>query len=102
MSRKIWSYIKIIMTFLMLFYVLYIIFAAFYYPKKMQEFCNSITMGESIKNVITKANNDNYKQYEFDDSKELMVFNEKVIGKASCSVSYDLNEKIYAKSYMDD
>ena len=102
MGKKIWNYIKISIGLLISCYILYIIFASFYYPKKMKWLCDSITVEDSIEEARSKANKEHYKVYEFEDDKKVIVFNEKVIGKSGCSISYNLNGNIYRKSYIYD
>ena len=102
MIKKIWRYIKIIMTFLMLFYVLYIIFVFTYYPKKMQAFCNSISERELISDVEKEVKNNNFKQYKNTQNKRLLVYDHKTIGKSTCTIYYKDNRQVYKKSYMND
>lgn len=102
MIKKIWSYIKIIMTFLILFYVSYIIFTFTYYPKKMQKFCDSTTIGESIEESKRNADTNNFSYRLNRESKTLMVHDTKTMGTSTCLISYDMDNKVYDKSYMGD
>ena len=102
MIEKIWRYIKIIMTFLMLFYVLYIIFVFTYYPKKMQAFCDSTTIGESIEGLKEKADTNNFRYSEDIQSKGLIVYDIKTIGTSTCFISYTDNGQVSKKSYRND
>ena len=61
------------MIFLILFYVSYIIFTFTYYPKKMQKFCDSTTIGESIEESKRNADTNNFSYRLNRESKTLMT-----------------------------
>jgi len=90
------------MIFLILFYILYIIFVFTYYPKKMQEFCDSINEGNLINDVQRDVENNNFEQYKNTQDKRLLVSDPRTIGKSTCTIYYKDNGQVYKKLYMND
>ena len=68
----------------------------------MQNFCDSISEGDLIRDVEKEVKNNNFKQYKNTQDRRLLIFDDKTMGKSTCTIYYKDNERVYKKSYMND
>ena len=102
MIKSLLLYTGSILTIIMSCVLIYSTFVFTYYPKKMQNFCDSISEGELISDVEKEVKNNNFKQYKNTQDRRLLIFDDKTMGKSTCTIYYKDNERVYKKSYMND
>lgn len=102
MIKSLLLYTGSILTIIMSCVLIYSAFVFTYYPKKMQNFCDSISEGDLISDVEKEVKNNNFKQYKNTQDRRLLIFDDKTMGKSTCTIYYKDNERVYKKSYMND
>ena len=102
MIKSLLLYTGSILTIIMSCVLIYSTFVFTYYPKKMQNFCDSISEGDLISDVEKEVKNNNFKQYKNTQDRRLLIFDDKTMGKSTCTIYYKDNERVYKKSYMND
>lgn len=102
MIKSLLLYTGSILTIIMSCVLIYFTFVFTYYPKKMQNFCDSISEGDLISDVEKEVKNNNFKQYKNTQDRRLLISDNKTMGKSTCTIYYKDNERVYKKSYMND
>lgn len=102
MIKSLLLYTGSILTIIMSCVLIYSTFVFTYYPKKMQNFCDSISEGDLISDVEKEVKNNNFKQYKNTQDRRLLISDNKTMGKSTCTIYYKDNERVYKKSYMND
>ena len=74
MIKSLLLYTGSILTIIMSCVLIYFTFVFTYYPKKMQNFCDSISEGDLISDVEKEVKNNNFKQYKNTQDRRLLIF----------------------------
>jgi len=101
MIKNLLLYTGSIITIIMTCAFLYTAFAFMYYPKKMQNFCDSINKGDLIQHIKQQADDNNFEYSENIQSK-VLISDTKTMGKSTCFVNYEENGQVSDTSYMND
>ena len=86
MIKSLLLYTGSILTIIMSCVLIYSTFVFTYYPKKMQNFCDSISEGDLISDVEKEVKNNNFKQYKNTQDRRLLIFDDKTMGKSTCTI----------------
>ena len=99
MIKNLLLYTGSIITIIMTCAFLYTAFAFTYYPKKMQNFCDSINKGDLIQHIKQQADDNNFEYSENIQSK-VLISDTKTMGRSTCFVNYEENGQVSDTSYM--
>ena len=82
--------------------IVYMVFVFAYYPKKMQEFCDSVAEGSAVTNIKSQAENKNFRVSDINKDGTLLVYDTKTMGKSTCFIDYTEAGRVVATAYMGD
>ena len=73
-----------------------------YYPKKMQEFCDSVAVGSSVTDITDQAEAKNFRVSDINKDGKLFIYDTKTMAKSTCFIDYTEAGRVVAASYRGD